>query len=124
MRKLALLLCLLTGCTSTVSVPQYSFVFENASQEVIDNVGCGNDSGFNAAAGYLGIGKSKHDELIPIPIPEEVTLTWQTENGQKHTQRLKIKKSLPPKFTGEIVLTFTSGQEVTLSHRPYFNLPR
>ncbi|HVU39180.1 MAG TPA: hypothetical protein VHC95_12675 [Opitutales bacterium] len=128
MKNLLLLyVCLLTACcTSMSTVPQYSFVFTNATGAELRQVRCQNESGFHASAGYLAPdpAKAAHDELIPDPIPGEVTVTWQTADGQNHSQQIAIKSQLPVNFSGEVVLTFTPDGKVVVSHQPFFEMPK
>ena len=117
-------LCLfLAGCASMLA-PEYSFVFTNSTNALLRNVGCTGTGGFQASAGSMIPGSHKSDELIPNPIPDEVTVVWQTLDGQNHSQRIAIKSQLPSRFRGEVVLTFTPDGNVVLSHQPYFELPR
>ena len=66
----------------------------------------------------------KHDEMLHYPIPEIAMVTWQTNDGIKHTKEVAVARALPKNFSGELIFSIQANGEVTVTHEPFFQMPR
>ena len=129
-----LLLCNLVGCNHDIGifrsnrrVPPYRIGFKNATTEMLKGVRFDWDGGtesYNDQAGSLGVGSTKQADSEPDPIPERVTVSWETL-GKEHEKVVAVASQIKDigHFAGTIWFRFTrDGVEVVpITDDDFFN---
>jgi hypothetical protein len=115
---------LLSGCAAHDSryrerVPQYDWGFYNASDEILRDVFIDwhvGDTPYREGAGALNSGSGAESSFGFDPIPPSVTLTWRTQDGEKHKREVQVAGVIPDlaNFTGIIWLKFTKDGDVAI----------
>ena len=112
------LLACFTGCAGITHPRPYSIVVANRTDATLLDafVAFGE---FRSLGGIYRAGISKHDELVPYPIPHEATVEWKTPDGINHVKNIVVSKMLPKNFSGEITFSILPDETVQLAYSPY-----
>ena len=104
--------------------PKYSIAIRNGTTQPIDKVDVSFGK-FSSGGGYLRPGISTTYELVPYPIPEKATVSWQSQDGRSHEKAVEVLDRLPKNFSaGDIIFTILGGDEVTVTNKPFLKLPK
>jgi hypothetical protein len=57
---------------------------------------------------------------VPYPIPEQATVTWQTEDGVNYSKTIAVRSVLPRGFNkGDLIFVILDGGEVRLEYETW-----
>ena len=114
---------LLAGCACASQHVKYSVVLANEGTNAIRGAHVRYDK-FESVGGYLRPGVKKVDTFVPVPIPEHALVVWKGEDGKAHEKKVPVQRLLPKGFSGEIIFAIKDDGGVTITNRPFQDLPQ
>ena len=118
------LILFMTGCQTMSQTPTYSVVLINGTSNTIDDAHV-RFGQFESVGGYLRPGIKSTHRFVPLPPPEKALVVWKSQDGVSHEKTVEVLKTLPKDFNDEdIIFTILEDDNVTVTNKPTFKLPK